>query len=77
MKNYLWFRCCRGENLEYYLSKSDKVIAVEANPENCKIIKEKFFKEILEQKLILINGIVGVDPKINTEIFMYTKQIIY
>lgn len=64
---------CRGENLEYYLSKSDKVIAVEANPENCKIIKEKFFKEILEQKLILINGIVGVDPKINTEIFYVHK----
>ena len=33
---------CKGENLNYYLSNSDKVIAVEANPENYNIFTTNF-----------------------------------
>lgn len=64
----------KGENLNYYLSNSDKVIAIEANPENCKVIKENFFNEIKEQKLILINGIVGINSDIKTENFYVHKK---
>ena len=64
---------CKGENLNYYLSNSDLVIAVEANPENCKRIQEKFSKQIKEEKLILINSIVGVNPNINTDCFYVHK----
>ena len=64
---------CKGENLNYYLSNSDLVIAVEANPENCKRIQEKFSKQIQEEKLILINSIVGVNPNINTDCFYVHK----
>ena len=35
----------RGENLPYYLLKSELVIAVEANTENCKFINKKFQKQ--------------------------------
>ena len=67
---------CKGENLNYYLSNSDQVIAVEANPENCRVIKEKFSNEIKEQKLILINGIVGIDSSIKVANF-YVHKINY
>ena len=49
----------RGENLPYYLIKSELVIAVEANKENCNFIKKKFQTEITEKKLIVENCIIG------------------
>ncbi len=49
----------KGENLPYYLLKSELVIAVEANIENCKFIKKKFQKQINEKKLIVENCIVS------------------
>ena len=49
----------RGENLPYYLLKSELVIAVEANTENCKFINKKFQKQISEKKLIVENCIVS------------------
>jgi FkbM family methyltransferase len=44
-----------GQNLEYFLSRSDKVIAVEANPSCCKEISEKFESEISQGRLIVEN----------------------
>lgn len=49
----------RGENLPYYLLKSELVIAVEANTENCKFIEKKFQKQIIEKKLVVENCIIG------------------
>ena len=68
---------CRGENLNYYLSNSDKVIAVEANPENYKYIYDKFLSEIKNEKLILLNYVVGIDPNISDASFYVHKKIIY
>ena len=68
---------CRGENLNYYLSNSDKVIAVEANPENYKYIYDKFLNEIKDEKLILLNCVVGIDPNISNASFYVHKKIIY
>ncbi len=60
-----------GENLPYFLLKSDLVIAVEANKKSCDIIREKFTKEINEKKLIVENCIVGEKDEQN-EIFFFT-----
>lgn len=38
--------CGDGSNIPYYLMKADQVIAIDANPHLCKIIKNKFNKEI-------------------------------
>ena len=65
---------CRGENLNYYLSNSDIVIAVEANPENYKYIYDKFLSEIKNEKLILLNCIVGIDPNISNASFYVHKK---
>jgi len=48
-----------GENIPYYLIKSDLVIVVEANKICCNIIKKKFWKEIKDKKLIVENCIAS------------------
>ena len=48
-----------GENIPYYLIKSDLLIVVEANEICCNIIKEKFWKEIKDKKLIVENCIAS------------------
>ena len=50
------------------------MIAVEANPENYKYIYDKFLNEIKNQKLILLNCIVGIDPNINNASFYVHKK---
>ena len=39
----------RGENLPYYLMKSELVIAVEANKESCNFIKKNFKQKLLKK----------------------------
>ena len=43
-----------GDNIEYYLLKSDLIIAVEANPKLCDFITKKFQQEIDNKKLIVL-----------------------
>lgn len=47
-----------GSNIPYYLLKADTVVAVEANPRLCQIIKNKFEKEIFKKNLIVENTII-------------------
>ena len=59
MKKIIYdFGANNGDNIPYYLSKSDLVIAVEANPELCNLIKNRFNKEIEDKKLIVENCIL-------------------
>jgi len=57
-----------GENIPYYLIKSDLVIVVEANEMCCNIIKKKFWREIEDKKLIVENCIAS-DENTNTDEF--------
>jgi FkbM family methyltransferase len=47
-----------GCNIPYYLLKSDLVVAVEANPILCQLIKKVFEKDIIDGRLIVENCIV-------------------
>ena len=59
MKKIIYdFGSNNGDNIPYYLLKSDLVIAVEANPELCNLIKNRFNKEIEDKKLIVENCIL-------------------
>ena len=60
MKKIIYdFGSGRGENIPYYLLKSDLVIAIEANPDNYIYIKNKFKNEIKNNRLYLINCILA------------------
>ncbi len=47
-----------GDDIPYYLLKSDVVVAVEANPILCKLINERFKAEIQTGKLVVENCVV-------------------
>ena len=59
MKKIIYdFGCHNGSNIFYYLLKAETVVAVDANPELCKLIKLKFKKEIEQKRLIVENCII-------------------
>lgn len=47
-----------GQNLEYYLARANKVIAVEANPKLCEDIQNEFKEEIISNKLVVANFVL-------------------
>ena len=57
--------CNTGENLEYYLSRAKKVVAVDANQEACTIAKNNFAKNLNDGSLIVINRAVIPHDKLN------------
>jgi FkbM family methyltransferase len=72
MKKIIYdFGASDGRNIPYYLLKSDLVIAVEANPKSCEIIKKNFSEEINEKKLIIENCIVSDQNSRNSEFFVH------
>jgi len=44
-----------GQNLEYFKGTVDRVVAIEANPELCKEIRDKFSKDIQNDLIRVIN----------------------
>jgi len=50
-----------GDDLPYYLKKCDRVVAIEANPALCEIIRKRFFSEIKTGRLIVENFVLTTD----------------
>lgn len=48
-----------GDDTHYYLSKANKVVAIEANPDLCKTCTTRFYKEIKEGRLIILNIMIS------------------
>ena len=65
------FGASHGENIPYYLLKSDLVIAVEADPSNCQYIEKKFQKEIQCGKLILEKCILADKNEKNKKFYIH------
>jgi len=63
-----------GQNLKYFLSKSDLVIAVEPIFELCEKIKKNFNKEIKKGKLIVENLAVVDDDSISSVDFYQNNK---
>lgn len=52
-----------GDDIPYYLQKSDFVIAVEANPELCNYMQKRFQNEIRNRRLVIENCVLLEDKK--------------
>lgn len=50
-----------GNNIPYYLLKSDLVVAVEANPNLCEQIYNRFASEIEQERLIVENCVITAE----------------
>lgn len=48
-----------GDDIPYYLKKCDLVVAVEANPDLCSLIKRRFQSEVLEGRLVVENRVIS------------------
>jgi len=47
-----------GDDIPYYLQKADVVVAVEANPDLCKQLRERFVESIECGRLVVENCVV-------------------
>lgn len=52
------FGANKGQNIPYYLLKSEFVVAVEANPKLCEEIRKNFSTEILQERLYVENCVI-------------------
>ena len=63
-----------GSDLAYYLSKSSKVIAVEANPMLCESIKQKFAKEVSQKRLVIENVAITESTYGDIDFFIHLES---
>lgn len=47
-----------GDDTEYYLLKADRVVAVEANPDLCNLMRKRFAAEITDGRLEVLNCVI-------------------
>ena len=64
MKIIYDFGANNGDNIPYYLLKSDLVVAVEANPDLSNNIKKRFEKETINKKLVVLNYVISTERKL-------------
>lgn len=62
-----------GDDIPYYLLRSDLVVAVEANPELCTSIRGRFAKEISNGRLVVVNCVISNDAS-RTETLFYIHK---
>jgi len=62
-----------GDDIPYYLLKSDLVVAIEANPDLCNLINQRFKNEITQGKLIVENCVVQNENSLNEVPFYIHK----
>jgi FkbM family methyltransferase len=63
-----------GDDIPYYLLKSDVVVAVEANPTLCELINVKFKAEIQARRLVVENCIVTDETESSVADFYIHKS---
>ena len=63
-----------GDDIPYYLLKSDLVVAVEANPRLCDLIKNRFKEEINNGSLVVENCVVQINDQIDKVPFYIAKN---
>lgn len=63
-----------GDDIPYYLLKSDKVVAVEANPVLASRIRTRFSREILEGRVTIVNCAVAINESKTDTITFYVHK---
>mgnify|MGYP001182874807 FL=1 len=62
-----------GDDIPYYLLKSDLVVAIEANPQLCNLINQRFKSEIDQGKLVVENCVVQNESSLSVVPFYIHK----
>lgn len=64
-----------GDDIPYYLKKADVVVAVEANPDLCRQMRERFSSEIQQGKLVIENCVLTSEDQGETVPFYVHKTV--
>lgn len=73
MKIIYDFGANHGQNIDYYLSRADIVVAVEANPAACDSIRETYEREIKDGKVFVENCVL-LDNNYHDEVPFYIHK---
>lgn len=74
MKKIIYdFGSNNGDDIPYYLLKSDLVVAVEANPTLCEYIRNRFKEQIANESLIVENCVLNVGDSLEQVSFYLHK----
>jgi FkbM family methyltransferase len=60
-----------GDDIPYYLLKSDLVVAIEANPGLCDVIRRRFASEIQAGRLVVENCVVTADAHAPVDFYLH------
>lgn len=62
MKKIIYdFGANKGDDIAYYLKRADLVVAVEADPDLCRIMQDRFAPQIKSGRVIVENCVITVD----------------
>ncbi|MFN5513307.1 MAG: FkbM family methyltransferase [Cyanobacteriota bacterium] len=64
-----------GDDIPYYLKKADVVVAVEANPDLCRQMRERFPSEIQQGRLVIENCVLTSEGQGETVPFYVHKTV--
>lgn len=62
-----------GDDIPYYLKKAELVIAVEANPVLCDVIKKRFASAIASKRLIVENVVLTAGKESGDVFFSFIR----
>lgn len=65
-----------GQNIEYYLLKADRVVAVEANPELADVIRNEHSAAIAEGRLTVVNAVVTIERTGRTPFYIASHNVL-
>ena len=63
-----------GDDADYYLLKTDKVVGVEANPELCVQVERRFAREIADGRLVVLNCALSTGDPGPVDFYIHKHQ---
>jgi FkbM family methyltransferase len=75
MKKIIYdFGANKGDDISYYLKRADLVVAVEADPGLCEIMRDRFQQEIRNGRVIVENYVITVNDLTEVPFYKHKKK---
>ena len=75
MKKIIYdFGANKGDDIPYYLKRADFVVAVEADPGLCEIMRNRFQQQIKSGRVIVENHVITVDALTEVPFYKHKKN---
>lgn len=68
------FGANNGDDIPYYLSRADRIVAVEADPQLCAVMRRRFQPEIAAERVFVMNYALSVDGSAEVPFYLHKTQ---